>query len=296
MWARISDTVAMSFYIKFKDKSFKVPNTIMVGRGEPFTIFGRDDLVSRVHFKAEYKKYKFYITAMDKQRPTVVNNKVLKKGRPTEIKATDVVKVGSFECTLCLLPPAGEIIEVKLNSYEPAPVLTYAIIATGLISAIVHARPVFSNPESFDYLAALPKFFKWWVAQAVFFWAISPALVGARIVNILFGRDGFTLHFKNGKNMTIKKAEVKSWKLSFGMLSIDTARGSYSFYVPKEFGPFKNYLQKEYRDRHPRFFKHWLKPKNLVALGCVLLAILAYGYELKHVKAEKRDPAAVERP
>lgn len=90
-----------AMYIKYHGKDIPVVSKITIGRSRANNICLDDDnLASRDHAMIQKIKDSYFITDLNSTNGTMVNDKVIPKGKYIRIHTKDVIRVGRTELTI----------------------------------------------------------------------------------------------------------------------------------------------------------------------------------------------------
>ena len=92
----------MAFYFRLKDKVFKGPNRITIGRGAPFDHLNEERSIARTHCSLIMKNKKFFIKSLSTDAIVTINNKQVTVNKYEKISPSDEIYIDKFK--LDLLP------------------------------------------------------------------------------------------------------------------------------------------------------------------------------------------------
>jgi hypothetical protein len=235
----------MAFFLEISGKSYKVPNKIIIGRGEPFTQLNQNRDVSRAHLCIYYEDARWFVKNLVHESWTTMYGQPLVTDKLYEIYPEDEIE---FAGEMLKIPAADpvEFTEIRKNISLPLKeisgvhliYLAYALLVIALTLFVLKEYSLYSFLSHFMMLAAL---FFLPLRYALRLYLVS---VKARQVrHVYFGPEGFTVHFQNQNNHTFKLNEVENW----GALERSMFIRAYGNLYRLEFtGPtegFQNYLR-----------------------------------------------------
>jgi len=237
----------MSFFVTIGQQSFEVPDTVTIGRGEPFTVLNNHWEVSRAHLQISRKKDQWIIRDLDSGSGTFVNESRIPINQDFTISESDRLLIGGVEMKVMVGRPQGEVFVVVQSTMDFALFHSklrrnyfFMAIGTGLFHLFKHDRPISVITVTLAMLVAV---FTFLLAYPVSLAAIR--FFRKKMINeIFFSEEGFTIHYFGGTNMTFKRDKLQAWTIKNKKLIILKIYDEYHFI--QTFGQFtllKDYLK-----------------------------------------------------
>ncbi|MES2525754.1 MAG: FHA domain-containing protein [Bdellovibrionota bacterium] len=199
----------MSTYIRFDGKSYKLPDALILGRGEPFDI--SDRTLARAHARLVHKKGKWKIKDLSSDCGIMVNGNKIQPGKFHSVNPGDKVLLGNVPLEVYEAAPEHSYVEVinftahDINDYAP---LIYSVLfILGAIIAATESSGSYTNDLIF--LAAIAVFLKF---ASVVTRVIRTTYFPVKIVteaNLTY--EGATFHITGNENFSIKFSDVDKW-------------------------------------------------------------------------------------
>jgi hypothetical protein len=203
----------MAFFIEISGKSYKVPNKVIIGRGEPFTQLNANRNVARAHLSLLFEDGRWFIKNLVHRELTTMYGKPLLTGKYYEIYPEDEVEFGG---ELIKVPAADpeDYIEVKKNLVTPvkelsAQTLIYSSYALTVLCMTFLSLEEFNFFTFFSHLFMLALVLFLPLALALRYW--NRNIMANEVRYVYFGEEGFTIHYADKKNQTFKLNEVETW-------------------------------------------------------------------------------------
>ncbi len=269
----------MAIYLKIGSTQYKLPNRIIVGRGEPFTQFNDDRSIGRAHLLLVRKKDGIYVKDLGSPTGTVVNGKKLPKNKLTKWNEALELKVGTFQFSQHAKLVDKECIQVSvIKGYTGGAgnEIVKWLLGLGTIAGLfgiwigsdskVHVKVMMSV-----FIVALMG------GMYLFQWLINKIIYpkNMHITDVFLGSDGFTAHYDSGGNMTLKLSAISSWRKQFkgAIVRMDNDE-VYNFVQMKNPELLVEYLEKNASKKMEEY--NWTKDYGLVALGLVIAGALIH--------------------
>ena len=190
----------MAFYIEFDEKTIEVQKSITIGRGSPFENLLKYRDVARAHARVFTKRGKLYIRDLNSESGTYINGRRIQSEKNYLIEKRDNIRISNHPIRISFFTDANEIDEVKkIKPKNKSDVLKKYFIASALIIPFI----LFDSdaPIKKNLLYILPLL----SLHVIIFYKISKSAFS----EVYLGDNGFTLHFRDGKNMSFKYKDIK---------------------------------------------------------------------------------------
>lgn len=199
----------MSTFIRLDGKSYKLPDALILGRGEPFDI--SDRTLARAHARLVHKKGKWKIKDLSSDCGIMVNGNKIQPGKFHSVNPGDKVLLGNVPMELFAELPENSYTEVinftahDINDYAP---LIYSVLfILGVIIAATESSGSYTNDLIF--IAAIAVFLKF---ASVVTRVIRTVYFPVKIVtetNLTY--EGATFHITGNQNFSLKFSDIKKW-------------------------------------------------------------------------------------
>ncbi len=198
-------------YIKLGDKKYQLPDSITIGRGEPFDI--NDRSLARAHAKLTYKAGKWKILDLGTDTGISINGSKIKSGKYKTVTLEDKITLGSVPLELFETMEASEyagirkIVSRNARNYRP---LIYGIlfVAAAIVVFSKSQGNHVSDGISLVLLAAILKL------MGVFLRMGRGYFFPFKIIHeVILGSDGITLSLSDKSNFSLRFHSIKKWHL-----------------------------------------------------------------------------------
>lgn len=198
-------------FIKLGEKKYQLPDSITIGRGEPFDI--NDRSLARAHAKLTYKAGKWKIQDLGTDTGVSVNGVKIKSGKYKTITLEDKISLGSVPLELFDTLPASECTGIKKivsrNAHNYGP-LIYGILfvaASIVVFSKSHGNYA-SDGISLVLLAGVMKL------MGVFLRMGRHRFFPFKIIHeVILGSDGITLSLSDKTNFSLRFHSIKKWHI-----------------------------------------------------------------------------------
>ncbi len=277
----------MAYFIKINECFFKVPNRLIVGRGEPFTTLNDDRSVARSHLLLLQKNKKFYVKDLGTDSGSMINGSKIKSRKLIEVKPDIPVKIGDSELVILSVQPTCEFVEIKGNSLKVnTSDFNYSYIITALFAVftLMNVYDLWKEGKTLGFLIFM--FFAQLAFIGLMVFLISKWLnfiksMSANLVmkDAFFSDEGFTVHYKDGGNMTFKTDKIEAWSLGNHLIEVKIYGEKYILAPTKE----------QLRTIEVYFNKHLRSKKTIVVqspasayaiLLCLGLVMVSLGFHV----------------
>lgn len=196
-------------YLKLGDKKYNLPDSVIIGRGEPFDI--NDRSLARSHAKLVLKDGMFKIKDLGTDTGITVNGVRIKGGKFKTIALTDVVKLGNVTLELYDSLPAQECTGVRKisikNTTNYAPLLYGALFVAAAAVTILNSQGNYvTDGISLVVMGITLKCIG--MLLRMFRHKFFPFKV---IHEMLVSTDGVTLYLSDGSNFSLRFHNIKRW-------------------------------------------------------------------------------------
>jgi pSer/pThr/pTyr-binding forkhead associated (FHA) protein len=201
----------MAFYIEFDEKTIEVQKSITIGRGSPFENLLKYRDVARAHARVFTKRGKLYIRDLNSESGTYINGRRIQPEKNYLIEKRDNIRISNHPIRISFFTDANEIDEVKkLKSKNKSPFLGKYVIASALMTPLIIYYSDTSIKEKVVYIVGLLSL------HGIIFYEMTKSAFS----EVFLGDKGFTLHFKDGKNMSFKYKDIKQILITNGKIQI----------------------------------------------------------------------------
>jgi hypothetical protein len=264
----------MAIYLKINGVSYKTPNKIIVGRGEPFTHLNDDRSVARAHFMVLLKDSKLYIKDLKTESGTILNGQKIPPQKYIHVTDLDNVMIGAKVIKISTQCPAGEVIEVAKASFDAKAATVLMLLTSSSASGILTSAVSISIPQAISEIFIV-KIVIWTLIFAVLWACFFFIHYLGNLVNrayepkeVSIGSDGFTAHYSGAGNMTFKNQLIDAWKISGkNMLFIRMNGCIHKIKIDKNLDPVINHLKANVNPGK------WGSPVPMIALFGVIISL-----------------------
>jgi hypothetical protein len=218
-------------YVRFHGKSFKLPDALTLGRGEPFDI--SDRTLARAHARLVFRNDKWKIKDLSTDCGVMINGQKIKSGKFHQIYPGDTITLGNVPLEIFESLPEGECTVVK--NFTAHDITDYGryiyglLIVTGLIIAFTESRG--DLIEDILFLAVVAAFLKLAsVVTYVFRTIYFPMNV---VIESNLTNEGVTFHITGNKNFSVRFKDIEKWFL-VGKCFFITAYGKRPIFILNE--------------------------------------------------------------
>ncbi len=199
----------MSIYLSLDGKNYKLPDALILGRGEPFDT--NDRTFARAHARLVHKKDKWKIKDLYSDCGIMVNGNKIQPGKFHSIGPGDKVLLGNVPLELFETMAVGKYTEVQnfvtndLNDY--APIIYSVMFIMAVVVAVLESTGNYTDDLLF--LGAVAVFLK---IASVVTRALKTVYFPVKVVletNMTY--EGVTFHLADENNFSLKFDDVKKW-------------------------------------------------------------------------------------
>ncbi len=269
----------MPIIFRVKDKVFKCPDRIVVGRGAPFSVFDGNWGVARAHLLIEKKKNQIRVKPLNRKLETSINEKLAKPGKFINVSETDNISIGG-ELIQFISDELGDEGVISIEKTTSLPINTAFKLYFIIIYLILVGFIFYDNKFSFfSFISCLFVSFLLWGG---FSWIIKfyEKLAAPSMKEIYISPEGFTVHFSDQQTMSFKTQSIQSWFHSKrGKTLFVTAHDEE--YVLNTFGNFQslvNYLRENVPEKEidsKKLEKNWMILFLFLILGFVSNSLIS---------------------
>ncbi len=230
----------MPIFFRVKDKVFKCPDRIVIGRGAPFSVFDDNRNVARAHLLVTNKKNQLRIKNLHPSRETFINDNPARKRKFINVSLMDKITIGGEDIHFLPEEPEGENV-INIERTISLPIDTAFQLYFKIIYFILIAF-IFYN-QKFSFLTFFYDVIFAFVLWGAFSWIIKfyEKMAAPSMKEIYISPEGFTVHFSDHQNMTFKTESIQSWFTSkYGKTIYIVVHDEE--YVLNTFGHFKSLL------------------------------------------------------
>ena len=200
----------MPIFFRVKDKVFKCPDRIVIGRGAPFSVFDDNRNVARAHLLVTNKKNQLRIKNLHPSRETFINDNPARKRKFINVSLMDKITIGGEDIHFLPEEPEGENV-INIERTISLPIDTAFQLYFKIIYFILVAF-IFYN-QKFSFLTFFYDVIFAFVLWGAFSWIIKfyEKMAAPSMKEIYISQEGFTVHFSDHQNMTFKTESIQSW-------------------------------------------------------------------------------------
>ncbi len=196
-------------FVKLGDKKYNLPDSVIIGRGEPFDIDDRS--LARSHAKIVLKKGQWKIKDLGTDTGITVNGSKIKAGKFVTISEKDSVKLGNVSLELFETLPAAECAGVRkltaTNITNYSPVLYSILFASAAALTILNSKGNYLSDGIM--LALLGVGMK--ILGVLLHMGRAYYFPFKIIHEMLVSNDGVTLYLSDKSNFSLRFHAIKSW-------------------------------------------------------------------------------------
>lgn len=199
----------MSIFVRFDGKSYKLPDALTLGRGEPFDI--GDRTLARSHARLVFRNDKWKIKDLSSDCGIMVNGQRIKSGKYHQIYPADTVTLGNVPLEIFESLPEQSYVEVKnFTSHDITDFALYiygALIFVGIVIAFTESKG--DLIEDVLFLIVVAAFLK---LASVVTRALRTTYFPVNVVvetNLTY--EGVTFHITGNKNFSLKFKDISKW-------------------------------------------------------------------------------------
>lgn len=197
----------MSIYATIDGKSYKLPDALTIGRGEPFDVI--DHTMGRAHARLVFRSGKWRIKDLLSDCGIMVNGVKIQPGKFTSVKPGDKILLGNVP--LEVFEHLEAATEVKtFTAHEITDYAPHIYLGLGALGAVITFLE--SSGDSTDdwiFLAIIAAFLK---LSSVIVRALRTVYFPVDVVletNLTY--EGATFHMSGNKNFSLKFEHVDKW-------------------------------------------------------------------------------------
>lgn len=199
----------MSIYIRFNERSYKLPDALTLGRGEPFDV--ADRTLARAHARLRFRNEKWKIKDLFSDCGIMVNGQKIRPGRYHQIHPGDKITLGNVPLEIFESLPENSFIEVK--SFATNDITDYsryvygALIFLGIVISFTESKG--DLIEDFLFLGVVAAFLK---LASVIVRALRTIYFPVNVVTETnLTSEGLTFHITGNKNFSLKFKDIERW-------------------------------------------------------------------------------------
>lgn len=199
----------MSIFVQFDGKSYKLPDALTLGRGEPFDIVDRT--LARAHARLVFRNEKWKIKDLSSDCGIMVNGQKIKSGKYHQIHPGDKISLGNVPLEIFESLPENSYIEVKnytaVHITDFAPYIYGGLVALGALVAFSESKG--DLIEDILFLVVIAAFLK---LASVVTRALRTIYFPVNVVvesNLTY--EGATFHITGNKNFSLKFKDITKW-------------------------------------------------------------------------------------
>lgn len=219
-------------FIQLGDKKYQLPDTVTIGRGEPFSTDDRS--LARNHARLILKNGQWKIKALSSDAPVTINGEPLKAGKFRSLALNDKVLLGQIPLQVFESLPVGEftgVRKIKLAEQRDYSALLYGSVFLSASSIVfLNSRgDTTSDIVTILGLAFILKLLGEGMKR------IGKKVLPYRIATeLLSSPEGMTFTFADGTNFSLRFFNIKRWQV-VGKLLLVTAYGkNLIFLLPED--------------------------------------------------------------
>jgi hypothetical protein len=197
-------------FIQIKEQVYRIPNKIIIGRGEPFTVLNGDQSVSRAHAILLCKDGKWYLKNLNNSE-TFINGNRTRAKKFVELQLNDEILLGTSRLKLLESEPASNYIIVKRSTNDLSKNKQLLFIKWTYVLIFLASMLSFVGHKNFSFLTALFVIGLVGVFLSVVYLFLKRCIKKVAPKEITVAEDGFTIHFHNDSNMTFKRNDISYW-------------------------------------------------------------------------------------
>jgi hypothetical protein len=200
----------MPIFFRVKEKVFKCPDQIVIGRGAPFSVFDDNRDVARAHLLVTNKKNQLRVKFLHSNSKTLINEKPVKAGKFIKISNSDQIVIGGESIEFLSEEVKGiEVVTIERSTSLPMDTafqLYFKLIYFILVGFIFY-------DHKFSFFNIVSNLFLSFLLWGAFSWIIKfyEKMAAPSMKEIYISPEGFTVHFSDHQNMTFKVENIQSW-------------------------------------------------------------------------------------
>jgi|GEM_PF-4377756 len=238
----------MSFILKILDKTVKIDNEIIIGRGAPFELLNDHKDIARAHAQIKEEKHKLWIQALDEDKPTIVNCQRLKPHKYVAITTKDKIQLGDTPLELMKGITASHI--EKIERFSNSEMNNYPFHKIwGFIFAFLFLSIQFLSPEDSGPPITLTSnligssILSLLIAIPLKFTMLLTKGLNPNKHTVYVGKKGFTVHYDHS-NMSVLFKDIESYKNIMGVLQIRAYGKEIALSRLDKYAQLNEYLEK----------------------------------------------------
>ncbi len=199
----------MSIFVQFDGRSYKLPDALTLGRGEPFDIIDRT--LARAHARIVFRNDKWKIKDLSSDCGIMVNGQRIKSGKYHQIYPKDKIALGNVPLEIFDSLPENSYIEVTnftaVHITDFAPYIYGGLVLLGILVTFTESKGDFI--EDILFLGIIAAFLK---LASVVTRALRAIYFPVNVVvetNLTY--EGVTFHITGNKNFSLKFKDIKKW-------------------------------------------------------------------------------------
>ena len=205
----------MDFYISILEKTLKVTDEFIIGRGSPFENLLTHFSISRAHAKIEVIEGHFFITDFGSDGGTKVNGEKISPHKRIKLNLdTDKIAISDIDVIVSLETESNDVDIIhhyKARSLKK-PLFAYLVTVFFATYMFVLFKVDYSQRKESLYILS---FLFLCTTLVYYIFRLIHMKSSSSIHSLYAGRNGFTLHFeKKSTNMSIKYEDIKAVELA----------------------------------------------------------------------------------
>lgn len=224
----------MSILFTINDQAYSAPNKVTIGRGEPFSIFGKSFSVSRAHVALMLQNKKIYIKDLGSKIGTRKNGTRITSKQWIVITPEDSIEIDNYVLRIVFKHDTKQVIKIKSEPIQTPEQILKFILVLFTIGLTVFLNDVPQGTKITQYhiteflfdlivISVVCTSFYWLMIYLRFTYLKKPK-------EVLFSIEGFTVHFEDGTNRTFALGSIDHWNKIFDLIIIRA--GIKEFIIP----------------------------------------------------------------
>lgn len=224
----------MSILFTINNQAYSAPNKVTIGRGEPFSIFGKSFSVSRAHVALMLQNKKIYIKDLGSKIGTRKNGTRITSKQWIVITPEDSIEIDNYVLKVVHKHETNKVIKIKSEPIQTPEQILKFILVLLTIGLTVFLNDVPQGTKITQYhiteflfdlivISVICTSFYWLMIYLRFTYLKKPK-------EVLFSIEGFTVHFEDGTNRTFALGSIDHWNKIFDLVIIRT--GIKEFIIP----------------------------------------------------------------
>jgi hypothetical protein len=199
----------VSIFVRFDGKSYKLPDALTLGRGEPFDVVDRT--LARAHARLVFRNEKWKIKDLSSDCGIMVNGQRIKSGKYHQVYPHDKITLGNVPLEIYESLPENSYVEVKnftaVHITDFAPYIYGGLVVLGLIVAFTESKG--DLIEDVLFLGVIAAFLK--LASVVTRALRTIYFPVSVVIESNLTSEGATFHITGAKNFSLKFKDISKW-------------------------------------------------------------------------------------